>query len=145
MAVLLIACGKDGGGAAGGSAEETGDLADDARKDIAELESSLAANNTNHAAAVCSVAKPGLAKLKAKAPVVGGKLERLCNRDRPLKELANKVAELEAARKAEPTGLVMGCTSLGIYRKPLEAGGYGDDPEVLALSTRWTAACPPRK
>lgn len=140
---VLAACGKDSGAPAA-SAEETDDLADEARKDLADLESALAANNTSHAAAVCSVAKPGMAKLKAKAPVVGGKLERMCNRDRPLKELANKVAELEAERKAEPTGRLMGCSGLQIYRKPLEAGGYGDDPEVVALSTRWTTACAPR-
>ena len=75
-------------------------------------------------------------------PALAAELTKLCTREVPLVEMNRALERLEEARKLKPTGAIMECTGLKNYKKPLEKGGFGADPEVVALETRWLAACP---
>ena len=137
VALALLGCGKKD--AAGGKPSE---LAESAAKDIADVKAAIAVKNTNRAYAVCSVANTSMLRLRSAEPALAAELTKLCTREVPLVEMTRALERLEEARKLKPTGPIMECTGLKSYKKPLEKGGYGADPEVVALETRWTTACP---
>ena len=139
--VVSSGCGKKDKDKAAPSGKPS-DLAESATKDIADLKAAITAKNTNRGYAICSVANTSMLRLKSAEPALAAELTKLCTREVPLVEMNRALERLEEARKLKPTGAIMECTGLKNYKKPLEKGGFGADPEVVALETRWLAACP---
>lgn len=139
LLLLLLGCGKDKA-----APITLSDAAEAATKDIAQIKAALAANNTNRAYAVCSVAKPGLPTLTKKEPALATELTRLCTRDLPMFESNRALEKIEANKKPDPTGLRLDCASRKSYDAWIGKGGFAADPDVVALEKRWDAACPPK-
>ena len=142
---VLAACSKDK--TEDSPSSSTGDPIDEAkvdfaRKEVPEIDKKLASDDPGAASSSCAVIKPDLAVIRKADPKLAETIERRCGRDLAIRQLAVFVARAEAERAKDPTGMVMECSSLDIYLKPVRNAGVEADAEVTALVERHGKACP---
>ena len=113
-----------------------------AQKELPALDAALASTDPGSASSICAVIKPDLKKIRAADAALADAVEKRCGHDLAIRSMTVGVEKAEAARKAEPTGVIFECSSRKSYEKMIAAAGADADPAVAPLRERWAAACP---